>query len=147
MKKVLVILVIFVFIALVGGFLLLQLIPYGHNHTNPAVISEPKWDSPQTRSLLKQACFDCHSNETVWPWYSNIAPASWLIQKDVEEGRAELNFSEWDTQTVEIEEILEHIEDNHMPPSQYTLIHSEARLTQEQRNLLVQGLQNSLYKP
>ncbi len=62
-----------------GFFILLQIIPYGHNHTNPPIVEEPAWDSPQTRAVVKKACFDCHSNETVWPWYSNIAPLSWLI--------------------------------------------------------------------
>src|SRR5690348_18457917 len=76
-------------------FGLIQLIPYGHNHTNPPVAQEPTWDSPQTRDLAVRACFDCHSNETVWPWYSNIAPLSWLIQHDVDEGRQNLNFSDW----------------------------------------------------
>ena len=75
---------------------LIQLIPYGHDHSNPPVMEEPTWDSPQTRAIVKRACFDCHSNETVWPWYSNIAPASWLVYRDVSEGREHLNFSEWD---------------------------------------------------
>lgn len=56
--------------------LLLQLVPYGRNHTNPAVIAEPNWNSPQTRAYFYRACADCHSNETAWPWYSNIAPLS-----------------------------------------------------------------------
>jgi len=79
----------------VSAFLLIQLIPYGHDHTNPAVVAEPAWDSTQTRDLAKRACFDCHSNEVVYPWYSNIAPVSWLVQHDVEDGRRRLNFSEW----------------------------------------------------
>jgi hypothetical protein len=68
--------------AVVGGaaaFLVIQLIPYGHDHTNPPVVKEAPWDSPRTRELAVGACFDCHSNETVWPWYSNIAPGSWLL--------------------------------------------------------------------
>lgn len=74
---------------------LLQVVPFGHEHTNPAVIQEPAWDSPRTRALVKRACFNCHSNETVWPWYSRIAPISWLAQRDVNKGRGSLNFSEW----------------------------------------------------
>jgi hypothetical protein len=73
---------------------LIQFVPYGHDHTNPPVMQEPQWDTMQTRPLAKRACFDCHSNETVWPWYSNIAPASWLIYRDVAEGREHFNFSE-----------------------------------------------------
>ena len=76
-----------------GLFLLIQLLPMGKNHTNPPVVSEPSWDSPETVALLRRACFDCHSNETVWPWYSNVAPMSWQLQKDVDEARSNLNFS------------------------------------------------------
>ena len=56
--------------------LVIQLLPYGRDHTNPPVVAEPLWDSPQTRALAKRACFDCHSNETIWPWYTNVAPVS-----------------------------------------------------------------------
>jgi hypothetical protein len=73
---------------------LIQFVPYGRNHTNPAVIMEPTWDSPQTRQLAVRACYDCHSNETAWPWYTNVAPVSWLTQHDVDDGRHKLNFSE-----------------------------------------------------
>ena len=66
---------------------LAQLIPLPLRGHNPAVVAEPKWDSPQTRELAKRACFDCHSNETVWPWYSYVAPVSWLLYRDVTEGR------------------------------------------------------------
>ena len=73
--------ILIVVIVAVGGFLLIQLVPFGRDHTNPPVVQEPKWDSPATRELAKRACFDCHSNETVWPWYSNIAPVSWLVAR------------------------------------------------------------------
>ena len=66
---------------------LIQLVPYGRDHTNPPVTQEVKWDSPRTRELAVGACYDCHSNLTEWPWYSNVAPISWLTQKDVDEGR------------------------------------------------------------
>src|SRR6056297_3230811 len=81
--------------AVAAVFLVIQLIPYGRSHTNPPIVLEPDWDSPRTRELAERACFDCHSNETEWPWYSNIAPVSWLVQHDVDEGRHELNFSDW----------------------------------------------------
>ena len=58
-------------------FIGIQVVPYGHARTNPPVMAEPAWDSAATRELARQACFDCHSNETEWPWYSNIAPFSW----------------------------------------------------------------------
>ncbi len=78
-----------------GLFLLIQAVPYGRNHANSPNRTEPTWDSPTTRQLAVRACYDCHSNETIWPWYSNVAPVSWLVQRDVEEGRDEVNFSEW----------------------------------------------------
>src|SRR5687768_3027163 len=74
-------------VAIVGVLAAVQLVPYGRDHTNPPVRQEPAWDRPQTRALVARACFDCHSNETTWPWYSHIAPVSWLIQRDVVEGR------------------------------------------------------------
>jgi len=83
------------FVALV---IVIQLVPFGRNHTNPPVVQEPNWDSPRTRELAVRACFDCHSNETVWPWFSNIAPISWLVYRDVFEGREHLNYSEWGSQ-------------------------------------------------
>src|SRR5690348_15393640 len=82
-------------LALVGIFALMQAVPYGRSHSNPPVTAEPKWNSPQTRALAVRACFDCHSNQTKWRWYSNIAPVSWLVQRDVDGGRGTLNFSEW----------------------------------------------------
>jgi len=66
---------------LVGLLVVIQFVPYGRAHTNPPVAQEPIWDSPQTRELARRACFDCHSNETMWPWYSNIAPISWIAHK------------------------------------------------------------------
>ena len=81
--------------ALVGLFLLIQVIPYGRDHSNPPVTAEPAWDSQRTEALARAACFDCHSNETEWPWYTNVAPMSWLIQRDVDEGRRKRNYSEW----------------------------------------------------
>ena len=78
----------------VALFLLVQAVPYGRSHTNPPTTAEPTWNSPETRELAARACFDCHSNLTTWPWYSNIAPVSWLVQRDVTGGRSALNFSD-----------------------------------------------------
>jgi hypothetical protein len=99
---------------LLAGFLVLQLVPYGRDHSNPPVIAEPLWDSPDTRELSVRACFDCHSNETEWAWYSNVAPLSWLIQSHVDEGREELNFSESQLDQ-EGEEAAETVRDGSMP--------------------------------
>ena len=76
-------------------FMAIQFYPYGRDHANPPTSLEPPWDSPQTRLLAVRACFDCHSNDTVWPWYTDVAPISWLAQADIASGRESLNFSEW----------------------------------------------------
>lgn len=135
MKKLLLRLAAAVVILLV----IIQLVPYGRNHFNPPVVAEPNWDSPRTRELAQRACFDCHSNESTWPWYSNIAPVSWLVQRDVDEGRETLNFSEWGSGRYELEEIFEVIEEGEMPPLAYLLQHPDARLTAAEKNELVEG--------
>jgi hypothetical protein len=130
---------------ILGLLLLIQLVPYGRDHTNPPVVSEPNWDDPQTRQLASRACFDCHSNETIWPWYSNIAPFSWLVQYDVDGGRERFNFSNWQENPVEeADEFAEVIQEGEMPPAQYLLIHSEARLTDAEKAQLIAGLITTL---
>ncbi len=126
---------------LAAGFLLIQLVPYGRAHDNPSVVSEPNWDSPQTRELAQRACFDCHSNETVWPWYSNVAPVSWLLQRHVEEGRHKLNFSDWSrSEGEEAEEMGESVVKGSMPLANYLWTHPVARLTDAERTALADGL-------
>ncbi|MFZ0546289.1 MAG: heme-binding domain-containing protein [Candidatus Promineifilaceae bacterium] len=133
-------------IAGVGGFLLIQLIPYGRNHTNPSVTSEPNWDSPQTRDLAQRACFDCHSNETVWPWYSNVAPVSWLAQHDTDEGRQTLNFSTWNEggKGREPGEAIEAVSRGQMPPPVYLITHGDARLSPAEKQALIEGLRATI---
>lgn len=135
-------------IAVVGGLLLIQLAPYGRNHTNPAITGEPDWNSPQTRELARRACFDCHSNETVWPWYSHVAPISWLIQHDTDEGRATLNFSTWNNggQGEETDEVVEVIAEGEMPPMVYLVTHPEARLTAAEKQALMEGLRATIFR-
>ena len=127
-----------VFVVAVVGFLAIQLVPYGRDHTNPPVTGEPAWDSPETRATAVVACFDCHSNETVWPWYSNVAPISWLVQKDVDEGRDELNLS---TDAADVEEMIETIREGEMPPWQYKPAHPAARLSEREQQELIRGLE------
>jgi len=129
---------------LVGVFLVMQLVPYGRDHTNPPVVQEPDWDSPETRALAQRSCFDCHSNETVWPWYASVAPSSWLVSHDVEEGRGHLNFSEWQRPQRHADDAAEMVAEGEMPPAQYTLMHSNAQLTDVERAALVQGLRATL---
>ncbi len=128
-------------IAAAGLFVLIQAVPYGRDHSNPPVTQEPNWDSQATRDLTQRACFDCHSNETNWRWYSNIAPISWLVQMDVDGGREALNFSEWDqSQDAELDEVVETIREGSMPPWTYTPVHPSARLSATEKDALVRGL-------
>jgi heme-binding protein len=107
----------------VGVLLLIQAVPYGRAHANPPVRQEPTWDTAETRALAVRACFDCHSNQTDWAWYTNVAPVSWLAQRDVDRGRRELNFSEWDRQREGGREAVETIQKGSMPPGYYTVVH------------------------
>ncbi len=125
-------------------FGLIQLVPYGRDHTNPPAADELPWDSPQTRALAQRACFDCHSNETVWPWYSNIAPVSWLVARDVTEGRGEMNFSDWGRTSQRAQKIIREIEEGRMPPSFYLPLHPDARLSADEKAQLIQGFRDSL---
>ncbi len=116
---------------------LIQFIPYGKDHSNPPVVSEPVWDSQQTRDLAKATCFDCHSNETVWPWYSNVAPVSWLLYRDVAEGRSRINFSDWQNSLVmEPGELASAVTQGEMPPIQYLPMHPSARLSVAEKTQL-----------
>jgi mono/diheme cytochrome c family protein len=133
--------VLFVMLAVGLG---IQAVPYGRQHTNPPVVAEPNWDAPQTRALTARACFDCHSNETVWPWYSNVAPISWLVQRDVDEGRRTLNFSEWNRTQKEARESAKTVRGGEMPPWIYTIRSSEARLSPTQKDALARGLAATL---
>jgi hypothetical protein len=134
-----------IFAALVVVFELLQFA--NPPRTNPPV--EPGHDlmatnppPPQIAALLHSACYDCHSYETRWPWYSHIAPVSRLVAGDVARGRERLNFSDWPQALPEraakrLERISEEVDDQDMPPAKYTLLHPEARLTAGQREQLM----------
>ncbi|HLI28326.1 MAG TPA: heme-binding domain-containing protein [Chloroflexota bacterium] len=129
---------------LVVLFIGIQFVPYGHDHRNPEVRAEPAWDSTQTRELVVRACYACHSNQTVWPWYSNVAPVSWFIQRDVDRGRRDLNFSEWDRPQREARNAVRQVQTGQMPPLYYTWMHPEARLSPAERDELIRGLQATL---
>jgi mono/diheme cytochrome c family protein len=122
----------------------IQLVPYGRDHTNPVVAMEPTWDSAETRALASRACFDCHSNETTWPWYSSIAPVSWLVQHDVDEGRGVVNFSEWDRMQEEAADSGETVREGEMPMAIYTWLHPAARLDPRERERLARGLERTM---
>ncbi len=138
--------VLFVTIVVLGvptvGALLLE--------NDPPVKQEPPWDSPQTRALAQRACFDCHSNATVWPLYAKVPVGSWLAVFDTLRGRRNLNFSEWGTSRVGgehgsgVSDVIAVIQNGSMPPSLYTLMHPDANLSPQEKQQLIEGLQKSL---
>ena len=127
-------------IALLFLVIAIQFIPYGRNHSNPPVIAEPQWDSSRTRELFFRACADCHSNETVWPWYSTMAPISWLVERDVRKGRAEFNISEWGTPKNEGDDAAETVQNGSMPPWFYTVTPPLSQLSEGERQEFINGL-------
>lgn len=107
-------------------FICIQFIPL--NRSNPQNID--MIDAPEpVQKIIQRACFDCHSNETQWPWYSYVAPISFLIVYDVHEGREHLNFSDWRNPDNEIDDIMEEIHDGEMPLLPYQWLHPESKLT------------------
>ena len=137
-------------VAVVALIVLIQFFP-GHkpevSTSNPNDIHREALISPEVSTILRNACYDCHSNETVYPWYADVAPMSWLVIHDVNEGREELNFSEWISYTLKrknhkLEEIVEMVEEGEMPLGIYKPLHSEARLTDLQKELIISWAKN-----
>ena len=112
-----------------------QLVPV--TRTNPAIEADVA-AAPEIDALLRRACYDCHSRETAWPWYSRVAPVSWLVVHDVAEGRRELDFSAWGAydarqRAKKLRESADEIAEGEMPPWYYRLVHRDARLTAAER--------------
>lgn len=118
----------------------IQFVPYGRDHTNPPVVAEPQWNSPETRETFRRACIDCHSNETRHPWYSYVAPVSWYLRRHIDKGRAEFNVSRWGTGENEGDEAAENVRSRKMPLRSYLWGHPEARLTDAERAAFAAGL-------
>ena len=139
-KWILLILIVFV--------ILIQFIRIDKN--NPEVIKANDFiylkNPPQEIShILKSSCYDCHSNETKYPWYTNVAPVSWWIKHHITEGREHLNFSEWNSYPKKkanhkLEECYEQVEIDEMPVYSYTLLHPEAKLTPGDKEKLMRWL-------
>ena len=137
-------------LAVLGLVVVLQLLPFGRDHSNPAVAREAPWPDARSRALARTACYDCHSNQTHWPFYSYVAPMSWLLTSDVQKGRDKLNFSEWGRdaggedrgggQSEGAHEAADVVEDGRMPPGRYTLTHPDARLSDAERQVLIDAL-------
>lgn len=124
-----------------AALVLIQFVPHGRNHTDPPVTGSPLWDSKATEATFDRVCANCHSNRTVWPWYSNIAPASWLVQNDVDGARAYFNVSEWGTDRRNAgSQAADEVKEGDMPPLQYRLFHPEAKLSEQEKEAFVQGL-------
>lgn len=134
-----------ILITLLAVLIIMQF--FGIDKTNPPsdanqdfmTLTSPPSDISQ---LLKDACYDCHSNHTKYPWYTNIAPVSWWIKGHIDHGRGNLNFSEWGTysdkkRTHKIEEVIEFVEDKRMPLLSYIIGHPEAKISKEDRANIV----------
>jgi cytochrome c551/c552 len=127
------------------ALVLAQAVPV--DRSNPAVQGEVAAPA-DVRAILRRACYDCHSNETVWPWYSRVAPVSWLLARDVREGRKEVNFSVFGEYAEKRRqrkwtEIPEQVQKGEMPPWFYTAVHPEARLSEGDRAALVRWARES----
>ena len=129
-------------LGLVALFLLIQLVPYGRDHTNPPVTKAAVFTDPKARQIVAASCNDCHSNLTKYPWYTNVAPASWLVQQDIDGGREHMNLSEWDKPQPALDEVIRQIKPGgEMPPFKYTAMpnHADARLSDADRAILIKA--------
>lgn len=133
----------YVGIAIVVLTAVIQFIPSSFDRVNPPVTGEPAWDSPDTRTMFMTACRDCHSNETQYPWYSRIAPASWMIESDIRNGRRHFNISEWDRSQRGGEDAATEVQRGSMPVGPYLLMHPSANFTAEQKIRFVDGLKKT----
>jgi hypothetical protein len=134
-----------IWIVLIIIVIAIQFVPTGRpdaisNNPNDILINNAVPDS--VVSLLTTSCYDCHSNETVYPWYSYVAPVSWLISRDVNEGKRHMNFSEWESldkmKKAEIlDDLVDEVSDGGMPMLIYPLMHPEAKLTKADRQMIV----------
>ena len=122
-------------------FVIIQFVPAGKPDTIPENENDLIYNNHIPESIvniLKTSCYDCHSNETSFPWYSHVAPVSWLVNRDVIKGREELNFSEWESQSKmdkakNIDKIINEVKGGKMPMRIYILMHSEAKLNEDAR--------------
>jgi hypothetical protein len=126
-------------LALLAALVLIQIVPIQHD--NPPVTGILTAAPAPVMATLRRACFNCHSHETVWPWYSYVAPVSWLVAHDVHEGRRHVNFSDWtgyppSVKSKKLAGISTLVQEKEMPPGFYLPLHPEARLTDDDIELL-----------
>jgi hypothetical protein len=130
-----------ILIGIIVVFVLIQFIPYGRANRNPPVVQQAVFDSPRTEQLFKRSCMDCHSHETQWPAYSHVAPVSWLVYHDVEEARSKFNVSMWGVQKRNAGKLAgEEVREGEMPLKNYLLLHPNAKLNEQERAELSDGL-------
>ena len=132
--------------SVVAALLFLGAQAYRPDRTNPAVDERRTMRAntrmtPEVEAVLRRSCSDCHSSETVWPWYSNVSPASWFLKRHVDEGRRELSFSEWATypkrkRERKLHEMCEQVETGEMPLKSYLLLHPSARLSDDDKRVI-----------
>jgi hypothetical protein len=115
----------------------IQLVPYGRDHAAPPGRTSVSWPSAEAAGLFRDACADCHTHETRWPWYAQVAPMSWLVQRDVDLGRDEWNLS---VEVDDLDDAAEEVEEGGMPPRAYQLAHPGARLSADERRTLAAAL-------
>jgi hypothetical protein len=125
---------------LIATFVLMSLIPYGEK-TNPPVDEKLTLKAPkEVMEIFKRSCYDCHSNQTKWPWYSSVFPLSWSIKDHVKNGRASLNFDKWETYSKEKQEKLkEEIARKAgtiMPLKDYLWFHGDAKVSKKERKII-----------
>lgn len=151
MKKILKIIIVILIIAIIA----IQFINRPEKTSNYEItqddITKHMNIPSNVQQILKRSCYDCHSNQTVWPWYSNVAPASWLVAKDVKEGRKEMNFSEWgklsDNKKAKLlDDICEQVTEGEMPLKPYLIMHSDAKLSDEDIKLLCTWAESEMKK-
>lgn len=141
---------------LIGILVLLVLMQFFRiDKTNPSVDPSKEFatlvNPPEdVKLILQESCYDCHSNATTYPWYADVAPASWFLKSHIDEGRSHLNFSEWGDYTAtkanhKLDESIEMVEEGEMPMTSYTLLHPEGKLTKEEKEKLLSWL-NSVKK-
>lgn len=128
-------------LVLFAALLLMQFVPVelpANEENNPDDLIRNGLTDEAVAPILKASCYDCHSNEVIYPWYTKVKPVTWLIRHDVQEGREELNFSTWNAMNKrrmlrKLEEIKEVVEKDEMPLPIYTVMHRGAKLTNDQK--------------
>ncbi len=150
MKRIKKIFLVILFLVLIA-FIVIQFIRPARNVSGQVLEIDilKKFNVPgNVSTLLKNACFDCHSNNTNYPWYSNIQPVGWFLAEDIKDAKAELNFSEFGSlssrrQISKLKNVESRIKDGTMPLPMYQLMHPEARLTEDEKQLLIDWIKST----